>query len=443
MSNGKRFALPTQKGQELFPKVSQQPTKLVIKNVPPETPLYRAVANIFAGRLKAFHAKAQQQYALSNNQQHRVMWSWGDARATYLNQFGIETLTLEVSQETLEAIFREQLKRDKWYWARVDFTLPINKLYGAYIYAEIRDHPEISTMRATGNGLGAPLTYATTQKINFAGGDGIDLPQQIIPDATDVTFSLLVDLRTDFEHPTGLIIDIFGLAGELDHVLAQWRVSKTHSASMWEWETGASPTLTQLKSDWVAHGLPQSYSYVTNLHTEPFGVAGVYPEPPPEFNLVTGVPPTIDNEWQYMEITYDDRGFPASLGWAFLGWSDDESFIIYRGTFAVDYFEATPQYGDVLNPDIGPGSIYGASFPFDLDWKTRRWDATPDFVSYRWLPSNIEGPEWVKLNKIANEVRWPNTYYGSASLNINDPAYKIGTLTADRVSGALSFTPAG
>jgi hypothetical protein len=108
----KRFWLPTQKGTELFPKVTQQPTKLAIRGVPPRTPLYRAVASKFSGHLKQFHAKQQQAYALSENQIHRGRIDWGGARATYTNIQGQEILELEVDTQVLEAIsksIREKL----------------------------------------------------------------------------------------------------------------------------------------------------------------------------------------------------------------------------------------------------------------------------------------------------------------------------------------------
>lgn len=124
MSNGKRFWLPNQKGTELFPNVYQAPAKLVIRGVPPESPLYRAVADRYAGRLKSFHAKAQQNYALSDNRQSRISYQWGEgARATYTNQFGQETLELEVSTEEL-AQMHEELFADFWDFALIELVVP-------------------------------------------------------------------------------------------------------------------------------------------------------------------------------------------------------------------------------------------------------------------------------------------------------------------------------
>lgn len=115
--------LPTQKGIELFPQVMQQPTKLVIHNVPPETPLYHAVAQLFAGHLKGFHAKAQQQYALSLNPVHKVRWNWGDARATYMNIHGQETIELEVGAALLEEISKK-VQVDYWDFALIELVVP-------------------------------------------------------------------------------------------------------------------------------------------------------------------------------------------------------------------------------------------------------------------------------------------------------------------------------
>jgi hypothetical protein len=126
VSNGRRSWLPSQKGTELFPKVTQSPARLVIKGVPPNSPLYHAVANTFAGPLKAFHAKAQQAYALSNNQISKARFNWGPARATYVNLHGQEYIELEVVIGVLEEI-EEQLKKpqkDHWDWALIEFAIP-------------------------------------------------------------------------------------------------------------------------------------------------------------------------------------------------------------------------------------------------------------------------------------------------------------------------------
>lgn len=96
--------LPSQKGTELWPNTTQMPTKLVIKGVDGGTPLAAAIVDHFDGRLKSFHAKQQQNYALSATAQHRAHVEWKGGRATYVNQGGQEYLTLEVDPELLTAL---------------------------------------------------------------------------------------------------------------------------------------------------------------------------------------------------------------------------------------------------------------------------------------------------------------------------------------------------
>jgi hypothetical protein len=100
----KRFWLPTQKGAGPGPQ-SQSPTKLVIENVRPGTPLYHAVAERYGGRLKQFHGKCQQDYSLSPNPLVKRRVRLGDeAIATYVNIQGQETLHLLVSPPVLEQL---------------------------------------------------------------------------------------------------------------------------------------------------------------------------------------------------------------------------------------------------------------------------------------------------------------------------------------------------
>jgi hypothetical protein len=115
----KRFWLPTQKGTELWPQETQQPTKLVIEYpaalgetdvIPAGSPLYKAIANRFGGRLQAFHAKAQQSYALSTNNVHKQRSQFDGARATYVNMFGNETLHLWVADHVVKQL-KEEIER--------------------------------------------------------------------------------------------------------------------------------------------------------------------------------------------------------------------------------------------------------------------------------------------------------------------------------------------
>lgn len=104
MSN-KRWWLPTQKGTELFPRVTIPPPKLVISGAPPNTPLFHALSQRFGGPLKAFHGRCQQDYSLSDNQIMKRHGQFGDdAKVTYTNIDGQETIKLEVAGPVLEEV---------------------------------------------------------------------------------------------------------------------------------------------------------------------------------------------------------------------------------------------------------------------------------------------------------------------------------------------------
>lgn len=120
----KKSWLPTQKGTDLFPNTTQIPTNLKIRDVEPGTELYDNVASEYDGQLRQFHAKAQQTYSLSTNPIMRLRASFGDeARATYTNIQGMETLELEVSRSKLEKLLEEG-KIFPWDWLVVDFEAP-------------------------------------------------------------------------------------------------------------------------------------------------------------------------------------------------------------------------------------------------------------------------------------------------------------------------------
>lgn len=120
----RRFWLPTQKGTTLFPKTMQMPTRLRIRGVEPFTTLHYAIAARFSGQLKQFHSKAQQTYALSNNDIYKTRIQFpGGARATYTNVQGMEVLDLEVPDELIEQLRKEQPKRVP-DWCVVDVVVP-------------------------------------------------------------------------------------------------------------------------------------------------------------------------------------------------------------------------------------------------------------------------------------------------------------------------------
>jgi hypothetical protein len=211
VSNGRRFWLPTQKGTELFPNVTQQPTKLVIEGVPTGTPLFRVVAAHFAGQLKQFHSKAQQAYALSTTNQMRRHIEMTGARATYLNQYGQETLTLQVDRSVLEEL--KQHAGEPWDWAIINFKVlnpPSDAIFAAYQIAPLLQTltPDLTEARGVSyypggdNGIGdKPMSFPNPTHFTALAPLSVD--------AGYTAGSLCVDLKT--AHPDGeVLIDVYG-----------------------------------------------------------------------------------------------------------------------------------------------------------------------------------------------------------------------------------------
>lgn len=120
----KRSWLPTQKGTDLFPNVTQKPAKLIVRGVPSGTPLHDVVLQQFGGQLKQFHSKQQHAYSLSDNPMQKGHIEWAGGRATYTNIQGQEILELEVDLSTLEELKKKQPKTP-YDWAVIDLHVPI------------------------------------------------------------------------------------------------------------------------------------------------------------------------------------------------------------------------------------------------------------------------------------------------------------------------------
>lgn len=119
----KRFLIPSQKGTELYPQVTQQPTKLIVRGVQPDTPEWRMVAERYGGRLQSFHAKAQQEYALSINPSSKIRYKFDDgATAIYTNLQGQEILELIVDNKVVAGFGK--LAKDHWDWALIKIETP-------------------------------------------------------------------------------------------------------------------------------------------------------------------------------------------------------------------------------------------------------------------------------------------------------------------------------
>lgn len=204
--------LPTRKGTDLFPAETQVPAVLRIKDVRPGTELYTAIAKEYGGRLKQFHAKAQQSHALSVNPISRVRQQFGDeAQATYTNIHGNETVELEVSRSKLGKM---QVKpRSPWDWAIINFKVinpPSDATFAAFMIAPLLQHitPDLVTAKGVtfypggDNGLG-------DKPISFPNPDRFTSLAPLIVDSGYTAGSLAVDMKV-VGPESQVVIDVYG-----------------------------------------------------------------------------------------------------------------------------------------------------------------------------------------------------------------------------------------
>lgn len=172
----KIFQLPSQKGTDLQSQITQMPTKLVIKGVEPGTPLAGAVADHFGGRLKQFHVKQQQNYALSPTAIHRSHIEWKGGRATYVNQGGQEYLTLEVDPQLLKQLVEK--KKPKFPDAvLISFEYP-SGMWGIYPY-------HVAYIRGKNYGTSYPYPNTAFDASGAYSDDGSKNPVIAFPPTTN------------------------------------------------------------------------------------------------------------------------------------------------------------------------------------------------------------------------------------------------------------------
>jgi hypothetical protein len=487
VSNGKRFALPTQKGTELFPNVTQPPAKLVIRGVPPDAPLYRAVAITFAGRLKSFHAKAQQGYAISDNQQYQVSWSWGDARATYTNQFGNETLVLEVSQSVLEQLSETLTTRRLPSWALARFELPILGNFGnndspwldsTELYAVLRGatHTRDSLMTSSGT---AGIWSKPFNIIGFAGTD----PKRFGPygiqadsDSDTTEVELLVDLRPFWTpaHAPSLTIDIYASAVQQvpDHLYG-WRNALIPHGNTemqrWAHNDGVAGPLEKYQGWWDDAGLPHSTDSlfvngqevaVSPPDTVLGFVAADGPSPPYEItiglpNFLTDKPPGYDLVDGWRTVFYETdpmTGLITAEGWNNLIWASPAgeggaiTVFVLTEAMSVRHYEIVEVRGNIGEPYVGPGNVRGEVLYDDLPWIERTWFALEGvFYNSHWVTTTA--PNARNLPIIARDVFWPNEDFPFIDYAVTPPSikqdkYLLGTLTVDIETGSIGFSKA-
>jgi hypothetical protein len=231
----KRQQLPTQKGTQLNPQTTQPPAKLVVKGVPADSPLYRQVAAEFGGRLKSFHSKAQQAYALSENKVMKTRFNWGDARAVYTNIHGQEIIELEVDLRRYEQPEEQPKVGETWWtWALINLTgRDMEGIIRAKAYRRI-PAPEEAEQKFEGYAYDQGRVH--TDGLTYY-SDGMDpfvisYPPHDSPELTKATgdeqvCSLLVDLRRIPKTPVTL--DIYAIYEENRESLS-WTRTAFHTS---------------------------------------------------------------------------------------------------------------------------------------------------------------------------------------------------------------------
>lgn len=114
----KRFINPTQKGVDLFPDGTRLPIKLVIPGTEHDPALRAQVIADHSGQLAAFQRKQTQLASLSPGTWYNQSLTLPDAKMTYTNNLGQETLKLEVHPSKLVPA-----GGDYWDWALIDVVL--------------------------------------------------------------------------------------------------------------------------------------------------------------------------------------------------------------------------------------------------------------------------------------------------------------------------------
>lgn len=162
------------------------PTKLVIKGVEPGTPLAGAVADHFGGRLKQFHVKQQQNYALSPTEIHRSHIEWKGGRATYVNQGGQEYLTLEVDPQLLKELHEKHK------------TLPDYAVVDFVVQGSQNNRPQFTAALIAPHLDRAAVTYLDVP-IN-----GVEINAQSVVDYSNFTRDPIIDFP-DYSLATGYV----------------------------------------------------------------------------------------------------------------------------------------------------------------------------------------------------------------------------------------------
>lgn len=454
----KKSWLPTVKGTELFPDAIRPPTKLVVKDVVPGTELYDAVAAEYSGRLRQFHAKAQQTHSLSVNQITKLRQQFGDdeARATYLNQFGNETLTLEVSRSKLGELEEKVGKEDWWIWALIELDIPHVNIQTDVVKAYLK--AQRTAPRPGEAGLkyeGYAYNEADTPTFEIDWSDGLNPfviswaphtdPDVTIAIGTDVTqkATLLVDMRRFPKTPVSIKLYGYLLMGgdNVDH--------------FYGWGRNMTPTLVnQTIHDLGFVSFPTGWDYVGQEHVFRYEATGNDPFEAlsPEF-VYFDEPGVVLNEFtefwdrapsmiqtpagsDYVEVEYHAE---SNLPTRWHGWSYFNNYFgpghagIVENDYTWDIYElhTTPF---VLAPETTRIADVRGIGGFDwMDWQTKV--AHSDDTGFEYAT-------WILAEQDVKTI-----HVGNATIHTNYDAdfeshyAHIGTVTIDPLHKAIGFQP--
>lgn len=195
----KRWQLPTQKGTEVNPQTTRQPPKLVIPGVGGDPNLRARVVSEYGGQLARFHVGQMQKYALSTSPVMGGHHYLPDAKMSYWNNNGQETLRLEVAPQKLEQLKKPPPVRGRWDWALIELWVPNVVAADLQVIAQLKSpmiaHMDVGSelpFPALATNTGIFFTMPLDKYINAPKDPFVNVLSR---SSTDQYASFMVDLR--------------------------------------------------------------------------------------------------------------------------------------------------------------------------------------------------------------------------------------------------------
>jgi hypothetical protein len=190
--------LPTTKGTETFPATIKTPVKTVVSGVPPGAAA-QAVYEKAQGAIKQFYSKAAQGHALGlPDSTYRQATLPGGLRARYVNQFGLETVYIEVPAREAKIEKVDQPRRgEPADWALIDIVvdIPHTSLAGLTRTCPATIEAISPTLEETVEFDTEDMSAAIGEVMEFAGFSGEVIGDTTIDTENQQYCSLLIDLR--------------------------------------------------------------------------------------------------------------------------------------------------------------------------------------------------------------------------------------------------------